>query len=145
MLVDREKFLALGGFDELFSPFYMEDFDLCYRALKQGYRIIYEPKSTVYHLHSQTIKSFYNKLQIESLASRNQYLFRWKNFTDPGLVFLMLLELLTLKLINPNPTEWLGFLKALTKLKAVLARRKKLKGSFKLSDKAIFAKFKGLE
>ena len=144
LLVDKDKFWELGGFDELYKPFYAEDLDLCYQAWKRGYRVIYEPKSTVYHLHSKTIKTSHRKNYIQSIAICNQYLFRWKNFTDPWLVFLMVLELFTLKLINPNPAEWIGYFKALRKLPAVLKRRKEIKPFAKLSDAQIFAKFKHL-
>ncbi|MFH1576733.1 MAG: glycosyltransferase family 2 protein [Candidatus Margulisiibacteriota bacterium] len=144
MLVDKEKFLELGGFDELYSPFYAEDLDLSYQAWKQGYRVIFEPKSAVYHLHGQTIKSSKKQGFIRTVDIRNRYLFRWKNFSDPWLVFLMVLELFTLKLINPNPTEWAGYFKALAKIKDVLARRKELKKYAKLTDKEIFDKFKAL-
>lgn len=144
LLVDRDKFWELGGFDELYKPFYGEDLDLCYQAWKRGYRVIYEPKSIVYHLHSKTIKTFQRKTNIQSIAICNQYLFRWKNFTDPWLVFLMILELFTLKLINPNPTEWRGYFKALRKLPAVLKKRKEIKRFAKLSDAQIFAKFRNI-
>ncbi|MDD5382512.1 MAG: glycosyltransferase family 2 protein [Candidatus Margulisbacteria bacterium] len=144
LLVARDKFWEIGGFDELYKPFYMDDLDLCYQAWKRGYRVIYEPKSAVYHLHSKTIKSYRKRSYIQSIDIRNQYLFRWKNFTDPWLVFLMVLELFTLKLINPNPTEWSGFVKALGRLKEVLARHRELKKHYKLTDKEVFAHFKTL-
>lgn len=144
LLVDKEIFWELNGFDELYKPFYMDDLDLCYQAWKRGYRVIYEPKSSVYHLHSKTIKNYWRKSYIQSIDIRNQYLFRWKNFTDPWLVFLMILELFTLKLINPNPTEWRGYFKALQKLPAVMKRRKEIKRFNKLSDAQIFVKFKHL-
>ncbi|MEK7097975.1 MAG: glycosyltransferase family 2 protein, partial [Patescibacteria group bacterium] len=36
---DRDKFLELGGFEEDMIAFW-EDLDLCYRAWKQGYKVI---------------------------------------------------------------------------------------------------------
>jgi GT2 family glycosyltransferase len=53
---DRRKFLALGGFDPIFSPAHAEDFDLCLRALLRGWRIVYEPRSLVWHLGRQTTR-----------------------------------------------------------------------------------------
>ncbi|MFH2000353.1 MAG: glycosyltransferase family 2 protein, partial [Planctomycetota bacterium] len=40
MAMKRSLFFALGGFDPLFEPFYYEDADLCFRAWKQGYRVL---------------------------------------------------------------------------------------------------------
>ena len=37
---DREKFLELGGFDELLAPFYLEDTDLGYLAWKRGWKVL---------------------------------------------------------------------------------------------------------
>jgi GT2 family glycosyltransferase/glycosyltransferase involved in cell wall biosynthesis len=50
MLVPAGLFLELGGFDELFSPGYFEDTDLCFRLHERGLRTIYEPRSRVVHL-----------------------------------------------------------------------------------------------
>lgn len=41
----------LGGFDPLFSPAYQEDRDICYRALKRGWQIMFAPQSRVHHHH----------------------------------------------------------------------------------------------
>src|SRR5262245_47276282 len=40
-MFDREKFLEIGGFEALLSPFYWEDVELSYRAWKRGYSIHY--------------------------------------------------------------------------------------------------------
>lgn len=73
----------LGGFNELYSPFYWEDIDLSYRALKSGYKIVFEPKSVVTHEHEKgAIKSVYSDFQIRTIAYRNQFIFVWKNITD---------------------------------------------------------------
>lgn len=50
MVVPAGLFLELGGFDELFSPGYFEDTDLCFKLREHGLRTIYEPRSRVVHL-----------------------------------------------------------------------------------------------
>jgi GT2 family glycosyltransferase len=52
---DRHKFLALGGFDPLLAPFYLEDTDLGYMAWKRGWKVLYQPRSVVFHEHRGTI------------------------------------------------------------------------------------------
>jgi GT2 family glycosyltransferase len=53
MLVREEVFRDLGGFDEEYINGY-EDVDFCLRAREKGYRIVYTPKSVLYHLESQS-------------------------------------------------------------------------------------------
>jgi O-antigen biosynthesis protein len=50
MLVPTELFREVGGFDEIFTPGYFEDTDLCFRLHERGLRTIYEPDSRVVHL-----------------------------------------------------------------------------------------------
>ena len=52
---DRNKFLELGGFDPLLRPFYLEDTDLGMMAWKRGWKVLYQPKSIVFHEHRGTI------------------------------------------------------------------------------------------
>jgi GT2 family glycosyltransferase len=47
MVASRSPVLELGGFDELFMA--AEDVDLCYRWLRSGRRISYEPDLLVWH------------------------------------------------------------------------------------------------
>lgn len=86
MLVRRSAFMALGGFDTLYAPFYWEDVDLSYRAWKRGWRVVYTPASVVHHEHRATIARFHAEQDAEAFYARNQYLFAWKNFTDRGLI-----------------------------------------------------------
>jgi GT2 family glycosyltransferase len=73
----------LGGLDEIYSPFYWEDIDLSYRALKSGYKIVFESKSIVVHEHEKgAIKSAYSESEVRAIAYRNQFIFIWKNITD---------------------------------------------------------------
>jgi GT2 family glycosyltransferase len=50
MLLRRDLFQELGGFDEIYSPGYFEDVDLCFRLQERGLRTIYEPGARVVHI-----------------------------------------------------------------------------------------------
>lgn len=75
----REKLLSLGGFDEIFNPFYWEDIDLSYRAWNTGWKIIYEPCCIVLHPSYGTIVASFKKERIDFISRRNQFIFFWKN------------------------------------------------------------------
>jgi GT2 family glycosyltransferase len=82
-LYDRDKVLELGGFDPLFHPFYWEDTDLCYRAWKRGWKVVFEPGSGVtHHQRLGTIRRNYDRHYIRTIRTRNRLLFLWKNLTD---------------------------------------------------------------
>lgn len=53
MLIRREIFESVGGFDEGFRNGF-EDVDLCLKVGDKGWQIVYQPLSVLYHLESQT-------------------------------------------------------------------------------------------
>ncbi len=65
LMVRRDAFLAVSGFDETFGM-HMEEIDLCWRLQRAGGRIRVEPASEVYHLGGASLpqgdarKTFYN-------------------------------------------------------------------------------------
>jgi len=79
---DRHKFLELGGFDSLLAPFYLEDTDLGYLAWKRGWKVLYQPRSVVYHEHRGTIGARFTEQQIQAVLKKNFLLFCWKNIHD---------------------------------------------------------------
>lgn len=79
----RAMFVALGGFDELFSPYFFEDFDIGYRAWKRGWEVLYEPAASVIHQEQQTIGQ--NNEKRNRIYSRNRLIFHWKNLIDSPL------------------------------------------------------------
>jgi O-antigen biosynthesis protein len=79
---DKAKFLELGGFDEVLAPFYLEDTDLGYLAWKRGWKVLYEPRSVVFHEHRGTIGRKFTQAYIESILKKNFFLFAWKNVHD---------------------------------------------------------------
>ncbi|MCC7154708.1 MAG: glycosyltransferase [Bryobacterales bacterium] len=81
---DRRKFLELGGFHELYKPFYLEDTDLGLLAWKRGWKVFYEPRSHVWHEHRGTIGKKFTPGFIEGVLQKNFLLFTWKNIHEPG-------------------------------------------------------------
>lgn len=53
LLIRRSMFAELGGFDEGYRNGF-EDIDLCLRVREKQGRIVYQPRSVLYHLESQT-------------------------------------------------------------------------------------------
>lgn len=106
----------LGGFNELYNPFYWEDIDLSYRALKSGYKILFEPKSVVVHEHEKgAIKNTYSDFEVKTIAYRNQFIFVWENATDYLLQFLHCFFLpyhLIRAILRFDLAFFVGFLKA---------------------------------
>jgi GT2 family glycosyltransferase len=56
MVIRSSIFNKAGGFDEDFFA-HMEEIDLCWRIKNMGYKIMYTPYSTVYHVGGGTLSS----------------------------------------------------------------------------------------
>ena len=56
LVIRTEVFTKVGGFDETI-PIYGEDYDLCARVYKHGFRIKYIPNGIIRHIHRSTIMS----------------------------------------------------------------------------------------
>jgi len=131
----------LGGFDELYSPFYWEDIDLSYRAIKSGFKVLFEPKSIVIHEHEKgAIKGAYSTFQIETIAYRNQFIFVWKNATDLNLQFLHVFWLPYHFVKAFASGEWafvLGFFQAFIRLPQVIKSRNSSQKYITESDRQV--------
>lgn len=135
----------LGGFDELYNPFYWEDIDLSYRALKSGFKILFEPKSVVVHEHEEgAINKKYSSAQIKKIAYRNQFIFIWKNITDSNLRLshILWLPYYLLKTLMTGDLLFLfGFFSALLLLPKIIEHNLRDKTSFLKKDWEIFEEF----
>jgi GT2 family glycosyltransferase/glycosyltransferase involved in cell wall biosynthesis/Tfp pilus assembly protein PilF len=69
----------VGGLDEVYSPAYWEDTDICFRARAAGFRVVYEPEAEVVHLEGATAGSPGKKTLSAELQARNKPIFmeRW--------------------------------------------------------------------
>jgi O-antigen biosynthesis protein len=135
----RSIWMELGGMDEkLLSPFYWEDVDLCYRALKRGYELVWDPNAKVTHEHEATISSL-SKTYVQRILERNQLLFIWKNITSANLFRKHLVGLF--KRLIKHPGYIRIVLMAFSRITPLLkARNKELKEA-RVSDEAIFSRF----
>lgn len=78
-LLDRKKFLSIGGFDKRYYPAYWEDIDLSWQARKKGWKILFEDKALVHHNHETTNQSVFGNAKIEQMSWKNGSKFTWKN------------------------------------------------------------------
>ena len=103
----RSMFLELGGYDTLYRPGYYEEVDISYRAWQRGWRIIYEPRSLIYHARSASFDKFFTRETLNQIIQRNHILF---NVADCGgwgfaTVFLLLLPLRILTTLLRGKTD----------------------------------------
>ena len=144
-LIDKKKFNYLGGFDNLYSPFYWEDVDLSYRAWKAGFKILFDPKILVEHHHETTISKYFDKNKIKTIAYRNQLIFSLKNTTNFDLI-LKFIFFLFKRLAKSIMTFDLIYLKVvivfILKIPLIIIKKIFNKKIYKISDKKIISFFK---
>lgn len=74
-LMDRRKLMELGGMNEIYSPFYMEDVDLSVRAWRRGWACLYVPTSKCTHAPSSTIAKTSLSDHVRIVSRCNKMLF----------------------------------------------------------------------
>ncbi|MAG59629.1 hypothetical protein CMO96_02455 [Candidatus Woesebacteria bacterium] len=135
----RSMWNELGGMDTLFSPFYWEDVDLSYRALKRGWRLVWEPRAVVDHKHESVINpEHFSNRYLNTIKERNQLLFHWKNLNWRWLLTSHFLGIVG-RLRHPGYVTVI--LSAIVQLPFVLKRRYQERGCAILSDRSILEKF----
>ena len=131
----------LKGLDILYNPFYWEDIDISYRALKAGYKICLASESIVIHEHEKgAIKSKFKPIQIQKTAYRNQFIFIWKNITDVALIFSHIFWLPYNFLSALRRNDWAfftGFFQALLLFPKIMNSRENARKLFITTDKKI--------
>ncbi len=89
-LIDAKKLKDIGGFDEIFSPFYCEDFELGLRAWRIGWKCYYDPKSYCIHDHSSTTKNYRTRNWVKAIFFRNRLFVHAIHLSSIRLVFWFL-------------------------------------------------------
>ncbi len=144
VLIDRARFLELGGFDPLYRPYYWEDVDLGYRAWKRGWRVLIEPASRVEHHHDHSdIERTQGEKHVDGVNVRNRLLFHWANLHEPGWFWGRHLLPVGWKFV----TGWLAldlrfyraFFRALGRVGEVRRSRRRNRAAAKRSDGEVWA------
>jgi len=134
----RSMWNTLGGMDTLFNPFYWEDIDLSYRARKAGWKIVFESKSIVGHYHeSGVIKSKYTTSDVKRISFRNQFIFIWKNLSDPTILASHILwtPIRLLQAILRGDMLFIqGYILAMLRYMQIFAKRQKQSKLWKIED-----------
>ncbi len=142
-MVNRKRYLELGGFDSLYHPLYYEEIDLSYRALKRGWSVLYEPESIAYHKVQATITKQNKKKKIGWISARNNYLFVWKNILDSKMTteFLIYIPLFLIRdALKFKSRFWIAFFMALKRLPLAIKGRRKEKKAKLNSDEIILSR-----
>jgi GT2 family glycosyltransferase len=126
--MNKRHFLAIGGFNELFSPFYVEDFELSLRAWRLGYECYYDYNAVCRHKTSATIAGGNKKRNIKKIYNRNKMYLHAIHLANAKRV-LWLMQLAGESLIHLISFRW-SYIKALLlflgSYKKVINSRKEL-------------------
>lgn len=95
LVIRKDLWLALGGFDKRYAPAYYEDADLCFAARQQGYKVMYQPEAHVVHYEGASagtnINRGYKKYQqanLDKFTEKWQEVLKSEHFTDPGELYI---------------------------------------------------------
>jgi GT2 family glycosyltransferase len=146
-IFDRQKFLEVGGFETLLSPFYWEDVELSYRAWKRGYSILYEPRSVTRHRISSTIGKL-KRRKVRRIEQRNRLIFHWINLHDKRMLASHVARVLLLALTAPirlEPGFVLSLAAAIRSSRQIRDRRREEMLAARRSDRDVFKFFDSLE
>lgn len=80
MFIRKEVFEEIGLFDESFSPFYGEESDLCFRAIKKDWQITYLGGFEVIHHRNKSIGKF-SKEEVWFIRKRNSIKLERKHYS----------------------------------------------------------------
>ena len=139
MALRRAGFLELGGFLDIYRPFYYEDMDLGVRAWRKGWQIVFEPRSVVVHPQGSTINRFYKRWQVKAVMQRNRLLLQWIHLPPKVLISAHLPRLFVRYLehaLRLDGVAWLALLWAIAKLPQAVSARREISsyGSLSLPD-----------
>lgn len=80
LLVKKDLFFRLEGFDERFAPAYYEDLDVCFGFKRMGFEVIYQPEVSVVHYEHGS--SSFKSASALSVGNRRKFFEKWSNELD---------------------------------------------------------------
>jgi len=126
--LDRKKYFKIGGFDDIYEPFYFEDTDLCIKAWKKGWISYFLTDLKVIHNHKSTISKFYSKNFIKKIMRRNRFIFLWSNLPKNYLISVhipFIIQRLIFNTLKLDFSYLTGLFSALKFINKIKLKRKK--------------------
>ena len=139
---DRNKFLQLGGYDDLYFPGLWEDTDISFQAYRYGWHCLYEPQSILYHRGQVTFHKAYGSSARAVIAYRNTFLFMWKNFSGIPFILSQLFWVplrILLALARGNKGLLSGFLRAIPIMNKAYSRKMRISLKLQRTNRDILA------
>lgn len=147
-MMRKKEYLSLGGLDEDFF-IYVEETDLCHRVWLSGKKVVYDPRSVMYHWGGGDTNAMGGHRDRIVLSYRNRIYSYIKNFSLLTLCILLPLHLLfcfgfiSLSLIKGKFSQAFAALEGLAKgfyhLPEMLAKRTYIQNHIrKVSDREYF-------
>ncbi len=83
LMVRRELWQALGGFDDRYAPAYYEDTDLCFAARQAGYQVLLQPRSNVVHFEGVSHGTDTSTgIKQHQLVNQQKFLEKWQQVLE---------------------------------------------------------------
>lgn len=149
LLMKKKDYLDLGGIDESFVT-YVEESDLCHRVLLSGKKIIYVPKSVIYHYGGGDMHVMTKNEVVIFRSFRNRFVSYFKNLSIKKLLlvlpihfllceFLIIMSIFRGKFKQAIASQ-IGVIGWIPNLPSILKQRKYIQSKIrKISDDQLFA------
>lgn len=83
IMISKDLFCSLGGFDPIYAPAYYEDTDLAMRVRQKGFKVLYVPDSVVIHHEGQSHGTDVNSgVKAHQVMNQVKFVERWKDTLD---------------------------------------------------------------
>ncbi len=145
LLIKREVFSALGGFDARYFA-YLEDVDLCWRAWLAGYEVHYAPEAVAFHRYGQSGGGRASPFRIKWME-RNRLANMFKHLEPASLAQALVISALydLYRVLEFIAQRHLAGLRALITgnlafwkdLRPILAERARIQRGRRISDRAL--------
>jgi GT2 family glycosyltransferase len=129
-LIDAAKLKQIGGFYELFSPFYCEDMELCIRAWRLNWNCYYEHNAVCRHEVSASTKNYQTASWVKSIYYRNRFYVHAIHLNGLALIAwyfqITIIDLLP-KLLAGQTWIWKSYIELFRNWKSIIYYKKKVK------------------
>ena len=83
IMIRKDLWQQLGGFDERFAPAYCEDSDLAFMVREAGYKVLYQPQSVVVHFEGVSNGTDTSSgLKAYQVKNQKKFYEKWKHVLD---------------------------------------------------------------